>query len=94
MLIKFKAGDTPVTFYRNWFTGSSEVRAAGRALTLRSVLDPTTHFSFSLTRATKCMVGNHEIVIEQTRPLFLAGARPHRYRILVDGEVVARRHGY
>jgi hypothetical protein len=94
MVIQFDVAGEPVEFRRNWFTGRSELRMRGETVVLRSSLNPSTHFSMRLTRVLQHRLSNHEIAIEQTRPLLFAGFRPHDYRIAVDGVVVRQQRGY
>ena len=94
MRIQFDVADTPAEFRRDWFTGRVELRVAGQNISLQSALNPTTHFSLSLTEVWRHHVVGHEVVIEKVRPLLLAGLRPHAYRVLVDGQLVAEQRGY
>ncbi len=94
MLIQFDVAGEPVEFYRNCFTGRAELRLRGEVVVLRSSLNLSTHFSLKLTRVLQHRLGEHEIAIEQTRPLLFAGLRPHEYRIAVDGVVVRQQRGY
>ena len=94
MLIQFDVDGEPLEFYRSWFTGRAELRVRGEVVPLQDALDPTTHFSLTLTRTWKHRLGEHEIVIEKLRPLVLAGFRPHEYRVIVDGTVLAQQRGY
>lgn len=53
-------------------------------------------FSLSLTKRYEFSVGEqerHDVVIEKKRKLFLAGLRPARYRIFVDGKLVETKEG-
>jgi hypothetical protein len=50
-------------------------------------------FSFSLTRVWRHQVGEHEVEIEKVRPLLLAGFRPNKFTVRVDGQVVAQARG-
>jgi hypothetical protein len=94
MLIRFEVAGETVEFYRNWFTGRTELRRGDRIIPLLSALDPTAHFSLTLTRVLQHRLGNHDITIEKVRPLLFAGFRPQSYRVLVDGVEVAQRSGY
>ena len=52
--------------------------------------------SFSLTKRYDLMVGineKHHVAIEKTRKLFLAGLRPMRYRIFIDGQLAQTYEG-
>jgi hypothetical protein len=54
-------------------------------------------FSLSLVKRYELTVGDeeeHEVVIEHERKLLLAGLRPQKYRVYVDGELVLKREGF
>jgi hypothetical protein len=94
MRIQFEVDGEPVEFHRSWFTGRAELRLRGEVVPLQCALDPTTHFSLTLTQIWKHWIGEHEVVIEKVRPLVLAGFRAHAYQVVVDGVVVAQETGY
>jgi len=94
MQIEFTLDGTVAEFRRNWFTGRAELRIDGKVELLQNPLDPGTHFRLSLTKSWLRQYKGHRVVIEAIRPLLLPGFRPHTYRVLVDGAVVAERHGY
>jgi hypothetical protein len=94
VLIRFDVAGEPVEFHRNWFSGHAELRMRGDVVLTRSAWDPATQFSLSLRKVMKYRLNGHEVTIEQVRPLFMAGVRPHDYRVLVDGAVVAEKRGY
>jgi hypothetical protein len=53
-------------------------------------------FSLSLTKRYELTVGNqerHQVVIEKKRKLFLAGLRPSRYRVFIDGNLAQTYEG-
>jgi len=53
-------------------------------------------FSLSLSKRYEFEVGQaerHQVVIEKKRKLFLAGLRPQRYRIFIDGNLVQTYEG-
>jgi len=52
--------------------------------------------SLKLTKRYEFIVGvneKHHVAIEKTRKLFLAGLRPQRYRVFIDGRLVQTYHG-
>lgn len=66
---------------------------ANRSIWLQHPLNPITHFDFRLTRCWEHRINGHMVRIEKTRPLFLAGVRNQRYRVFVDGALVANTEG-
>jgi hypothetical protein len=48
-------------------------------------LSPSLTRTWTFTVGTR---GRHAVVIEKKRPLLVAGARPHTYRVMVDGRCV------
>ena len=64
------------SYYRNWFTGGAELHVDGKVVLTESALDPRTQISVTLNRNLTYEMDGHEIVIEKTRPLLLAGIRP------------------
>jgi hypothetical protein len=93
VLIRFDVDGQPVEFRRSWFTGRAELRHMGEVILLQNPLNPETHVSLSLTRTWTHRIGNHEVLIEKTRPLLFSAFRASDYRILVDGAVVAQSRG-
>lgn len=52
--------------------------------------------SLSLTKRYELTVGNqeqHQVVIEKKRKLFLAGLRPQKYRVFIDGALAQTYEG-
>jgi hypothetical protein len=94
MEIDFEIDGAPARYSRNWFTGLATLSVAGKPVTLQSVWNPATHFSFPLKRSWTMTVQGHNVVIEKVRPLLLAGLRPQSYRITIDGVLVAETTGY
>jgi hypothetical protein len=92
--IRFEVGGTPVEFRRSVLTGRAELRLPSGTVLLQSPLDLATHFSTGLVRVWTYRTEGHEVVVEKTRPLFFSAFRPHDYRVLVDGAVVAQARGY
>jgi hypothetical protein len=94
MKLEFKVGDATAQFNRNWFTGKATLRVRETEAALQHMLDPSTHFSVSLTKQWRVTVEGHSVVIEKTRPVLFAGFRPQAFRVLVDGKQVAEATGY
>jgi len=92
--IPFVVGDTPCEFRRDQMWGKTELSVGNQIVVLQSPTDPATHVSLELSKAWECQFGDHLIRIEKTRPLLFAGFRPHDYRVVVDGQVVAQEHGF
>ena len=93
MLINFVVGDIPVEFFREQMTGRAEVKTQGGMLVLDNPLNPVTHVSLSLTKEWRFNLGGTNVLIEKKRPLLLAGFRPSRYRVFVEGTLVAEQTG-
>ena len=94
MQIEFTLDGAVAEFRRNWFTGRAELRIDGKADLLQNPLDLGTHIQLSLTRTWRRQCKGYEVTIEAVRPLLLSGFRPQKYRVLIDGSVVAEKHGY
>ncbi len=47
------------------------------------------HYEFEVGKAEK-----HKVVLENERPLLLAGFRAHTYRVFVDGQLAHEQSGY
>jgi hypothetical protein len=94
MKIVLEVEKARVEYTRNWFTGSAVLTVDGQRVVLQSSLNPGTHFSVALKKAWQCNVKGQTLTIETERPLLFAGFRPHTYRIMVNGQVVAQRHGF
>jgi hypothetical protein len=81
-----------VEFARDWVWGT--VRVSVDAVEALSQQDP--HLSLRRTRRYELTVGQgepHAVVIEKQRPRFLGGARPHTYRVFIDGQLTATHKG-
>ena len=79
---------TTIEFYRNWFSGSLTIRANGEKVYSRSAFAPSTQFGFSLSRDYEFSLPGAEprhVCITKERPLLLAGIRPNRYRVSLNG---------
>ena len=94
MLIAFKVGETLVEFRRNWFTGIASLNTPTETIQLQSFSDISTHFSVKLTTSWSCTISGLNVVIEKTRPLFLAGFRPQHYKVFVDGSLALEQSGF
>jgi len=92
-----QAEKTRIEFSRNWFTGAMKTLANGAQVADRSPYLPSTHFSMRTKRRYAFIVGQiekHDVVVEQERPLLLAGVRPQTYRVFVDGVLCHQQRGY
>lgn len=80
-----------VDFSFDQFIGNLEIRVDGQPL-----VNDFRLLSLRLTKRYEFTVGTqeqHQIVIEKTRKLFLAGLRPQQYRIFIDGHLVQTYEG-
>ncbi|MFH2092935.1 MAG: hypothetical protein ABIJ31_11285 [Pseudomonadota bacterium] len=100
MKIVLTLGDkdqTKVIIARNWFAGTFTYTVDGRKRPIKNPFSPSANFSFTLKKSYEFQVGNtrlYKILIEHTRPLLLAGFRPHQYDIFVDDDLHTRYNGY
>ncbi len=79
---------THVTIDRDSFTGKFTCTENGRVHDIASLLNPFTHFNLKLEKVYELKIGDtqqHFLTIKHIRPLFLAGFRPHRFQVWVDG---------
>jgi hypothetical protein len=86
-----------IDYYRHWFLGTERLQADGQLIANRSAISPSNYVSFPLCRRYEFTIGQtekHVIILEKTRPLLLAGFRPHLYRVLVDGQQVFEKRGF
>ena len=93
MQIAFSLNGVQVEFYRDQLTGRAELRMPNEVVSLQSPLNPATHFTLKLTKTWRQSIAGSEVVIEKVRPLLLAGLRPSKYRIFVDGQLAAEDEG-
>jgi len=80
-----------VDFSFDQFAGNLEIRVDGQPLVKDFQM-----LSLRLTKRYEFTVGSqeiHQIVIEKKRKLFLAGFRPQRYRIFIDGQLAQTYQG-
>jgi hypothetical protein len=80
-----------VDFSFDQFAGNLEIRVDGERLIKDFRL-----LSLRLTKRYEFTVGaqeQHQIAIEKRRKLFLAGFRPQKYRVFVDGQLVQTHEG-
>lgn len=100
MKFELEVGSTEkhqITFDRSWFTGAMSIKVDGHEVASRSSLNPATHVFFELVERFPFSVGQgdrHDVLIEHERPVLIAGLRPHKYRVFVDGQLVQERRGY
>lgn len=94
MRIRFEVAGTPCEYHRNPFLGGARLRVGPEVMALQGAIDPRTQIGFTLSRAWERSFDGHTIRIEKDRPLLLAGLRPQRYRVLVDGQLVADESGF
>ncbi|MBL8180846.1 MAG: hypothetical protein JNL64_04480 [Blastocatellia bacterium] len=90
---EFVVKGNPVAYRRIGVTGESKLLTREGEIPLDHVLNPFTHFSLRLTKTNNCRVYDSEVVVEKTRPLFFAAFRPSKYRVFVDGQLVAEHEG-
>jgi len=92
-----KEEKTELVISRNWFTGSFYYLENGNKKSLRSSLNPTTHFNVNLKKEYEFVVGQREkfsVKIEHIRPLLFAGFRPHKYIVYVNCKIFKEYKGY
>ena len=80
-----------VDFSFDQFIGNLEIKVDGQ-----TAVKDFRFASLKLTKRYEFIVGGnekHKVVIEKKRKLFLAGLRPARYRIFIDGELVQTYEG-
>jgi len=80
-----------VDFSFDQLVGNLEIRVDGQP-----VIKDFRMFSLSLTKRYDFTVGvneRHQVAIEKKRKLFLAGLRPMKYRIFIDGQHVQTYEG-
>ena len=79
---------TRIDFFRDSFMGTVSITADGEEVYSESAFNPLTHGNLSLKRQYCFSITDpeyHDIVIEKTRPIFLAGFRQSRYEVYCDG---------
>jgi hypothetical protein len=80
-----------VDFSFDQFAGNLEIRVDGQPL-----VKDFRMLSLRLTKRYEFTVGSrelHQIAIEKKRKLFLAGFRPQRYQIFIDGQLAQTYEG-
>lgn len=80
-----------IDFSFDQFAGNLEIRVDGQPL-----VKDFRMFSLRLTKRYEFSVGSrelHQIAIEKKRKLLLAGVRPQRYRIFIDGRLAQTYEG-
>lgn len=93
MEIYFSIGNIPVKLRRDWLLGSMKLVTPAESIWLQHPLQLSTHFSFRLHRSWQHTVSGHQIRVEKTHRLLVAGIRPQSYRVFVDGELIAGARG-
>jgi hypothetical protein len=94
MQFSFKVGvneQHQVDFSFDQFIGNLEIKVDGQP-----AVKDFRMLSLSLTKRYQFTVGiqePHDVIIEKKRKLFLAGLRPQRYRIFIDGQLVQTYEG-
>jgi hypothetical protein len=84
MQIDFEIDGRPVQYFRDAMVGTSGLRTAEGVIEIDSPLSPSTHFSLALKKQKTVELYGHQVTVEKVRPLFFAGFRPSKYRILID----------
>ncbi len=92
MRIQFSVGGVPAEYHRDPAMGGASLRVGDEKAVLQSMFDPRTHFYFKSNRSWERRFGDHVVRVEKTKP-FVA-VTGHRYRVYVDGELVAEQEGY
>jgi len=80
-----------IDFSFDQFIGNLEIKVDGQ-----TAIKDFRIASLSLTKRYDLMVGineKHHVAIEKKRKLFLAGLRPMRYRVFIDGQLVQTYEG-
>jgi len=80
-----------IDFSFDQFIGNLEIKVDGQ-----TAIKDFRIASLSLTKRYDLMVGineKHHVAIEKKRKLFLAGLRPMRYRVFIDGRLVQTYEG-
>ena len=94
MQFSFMVGVTEphqVDFSFDQFIGNLEIKVDGQ-----TAVKDFRIASLKLTKRYDLVVGvneKHQVTIEKTRKLFLAGMRPAQYRVFVDGALVQTYEG-
>ncbi|WP_339734664.1 hypothetical protein [uncultured Gimesia sp.] len=86
-----------IEFKRNWFSGRTTVIIEGKEQTLKDPYAISTHVDLEFTKRWEFLVQNPmlpKVVIEQIRPFWFGGLRPHQYNVYVDDSLVLEKCGY
>ena len=94
MELSFLIGSTTAVLKRGHLLGGMKVFTERETVWLQHPLQPSTHFSIKRKRHWQRTIGGYDVRIEKQRPALLAFTRPHSYRVLVDGTLVAKAHGF
>ena len=80
-----------VDFKFDQFAGNLEIKVDGQPL-----IRDFRMLSLKLTKRYEFSVGNiekHQVAVEKKRKLFLAGFRPQKYSVFIDGRLVQTYEG-
>jgi len=94
MLIEFELEGRRLWYSRDAFLGQSEIRTPDGLIEIDSLSELGTHFTFKTTTVKTVDVYGRKVTVEKVRPQWFGGLRPAKYRILVDGELIAEQSGY
>ena len=84
-------------YNRNWFWGTEKLVLDGEVIKKRDITSASNWVSFPLCRRYKYTfddIDKTEFILEKERPFLLAGIRPHKYRVLVNDELIHEQEGY
>ncbi len=94
MEIDFSIGSVSAKLIRGWFLGGMKLVTPSETFWLQRPRQLSTHFSFRLDRSWQRNISGHQVRVEKTRPVLVAGFRSQSYRVFVDGELVANAQGF
>nr|AAK28581.1 hypothetical protein [uncultured bacterium] len=86
MELDFSIGSVSAKLVRGWFLGGMKLVTPSESVWLQHPLRLSTHFSLRLDRSWQRNISGHQVRVETTSPLIVAGARPRSFRVFVDGE--------
>ena len=94
MQFTLQVGDkkSRIDLYRSPWTGALRISVDRHLLIKRS--GPRMWFDLTAVRRYEFHAASHDVVVEHERPLLFAGFRPHDYRVVVDGKLIHKQHGY
>ncbi len=94
MQIDFEIDGKPVQYFRDPMLGASGLRTPEGVIEIDSLASLSTHFTFALKKEKTVQLYGHSVTVEKVRPLFFAGFRPSKYRILIDGVPCVETSGF